>query len=107
MLTRIRNANLIRSRNVNVINTKINYNILILLKQEGFVENFKELGNESNKSYLSIELKYKGPKRKPYITCLKTISKPGLRVYVSYKNIPKILGGIGIAICTSRKLKLD
>nr|YP_009032745.1 ribosomal protein S8 [Euglenaformis proxima]AGL12011.1 ribosomal protein S8 [Euglenaformis proxima] len=108
MLTRMRNANLVKSKSVKIINTKINYSVLTILKQEGFIENFKTIVDESKKVYISIGLKYKGPKVKPYITFLKIISKPGLRVYVNYKNIPKILGGIGIAILsTSSGLMTD
>lgn len=48
--------------------------------------------------YISINLKYKGTKQKPYISGLKRVSKPGFRVYVNYKNVPKVLGGIGISV---------
>lgn len=106
MLTRLRNSMLVKSHKVDVIRTKLNLNIIRILKNEGFIESFEESGESypvqdgsSVRKYITITLKYKGKKQVPYITELKRISKPGLRVYVSYKEIPKILGGIGLAVC--------
>nr|YP_009145407.1 ribosomal protein S8 [Cryptoglena skujai]AKL39032.1 ribosomal protein S8 [Cryptoglena skujai] len=106
MLTRIRNSNLRRSRKVKVIKTNLTLNIAKILKQEGFIESFDVVSNlELNNSYdfILITLKFKGLKQKPYITQLKRISKPGFRVYVSHNNIPKVLGGIGIAVLSTSK----
>ena len=106
MLTRIRNSILVKSQKVNVIRTRLNVGIARILKNEGFIESFEESGKLYSvldgfyvHQYITITLKYKGSKQIPYITQLKRVSKPGLRVYVSYKNIPKILGGIGLAVC--------
>lgn len=105
MLTRIRNAILIKSPDVVVIKNRLTLNITKLLKQEGFIESFEECGpvylteNSFVNKQICITLKYKGIKQTPYITNLKRISKPGLRVYANYKNIPKVLGGIGTAVC--------
>jgi small subunit ribosomal protein S8 len=104
MLTRVRNALLVKSRTVSVIRTKVNSEIAGILKKEGFIESFEEHGDvyftEKGpvKQKIRIVLKYKGEKQKSYITNLKRISKPGLRVYVNCSNIPKVLGGVGVAV---------
>lgn len=102
MLTRIRNANLSKHQIAQVPSTKITKNILKVLKEEGFIYEFEEI-QEKPKKYLIISLKYKGKNKKPIITELKRISKPGLRVYVNHKELPKVLGGIGIAIISTSK----
>nr|YP_009397286.1 ribosomal protein S8 [Thuretia quercifolia]ARW66472.1 ribosomal protein S8 [Thuretia quercifolia] len=107
MLTRIRNANLAKHQIVQVPDTKMTKNILQVLKEEGFIYEFQEIG-EDLKNYLLISLKYKGKNKKPIITELKRISKPGLRVYANHKELPKVLGGIGIAvISTSQGVMTD
>lgn len=104
MLVRIKNALMVKSREVNVVRTNLNLNIAKLLKEEGFIDSYEEFGNlyTSNESFVSsnlqLVLKYKGVKQKPYITNIKRISRPGFRVYTNYKNIPKIMGGIGVAV---------
>lgn len=106
MLTRIRNSNLRRSRKVKIIRTKLTFNIAKILKQEGFIESFDVVSSVEKNcpcSFILITLKFKGLKQKPYITELKRISKPGFRVYVNHKNIPTVLGGVGIAVCLSKK----
>lgn len=102
MLTRLRNANLARHQIVQVPATKITRNIIKVLKEEGFIDEFEEVG-ENLRNYLLISLKYKGKKKKPIITALKRISKPGLRVYANYKELPRVLGGIGIAVISTSK----
>ena len=102
MLTRIRNANLAKHQIVQVPATTITKNILKVLQNEGFIYQFEEIG-ENLKNYLLISLKYKGKNKKPVITELKRISKPGLRVYANHKELPKVLGGIGIAIISTSK----
>nr|QUE29029.1 ribosomal protein S8 [Madagascaria erythrocladioides] len=105
MLTRIRNANLARHQIVQVPATKITKNIL--LRDEGFIDNFDEI-EENTRLYLLISLKYKGKNRYPVLTALKRVSKPGLRVYANHKELPKVLGGLGIAIIsTSRGIMTD
>nr|QCI06413.1 ribosomal protein S8 [Dictyurus purpurascens] len=102
MLTKIRNANLAKHQIVQVTSTKMTKNILKVLKQEGFIYEFEEIA-ENLRNYLIIFLKYKGKNKKPIITELKRISKPGLRVYANNKELPKVLGGIGIAIISTSK----
>lgn len=110
MLTRIKNASLVRSRKVLILKNSLVLNVLTLLKQEGFIESFEEIkANDLIKKnlserYILVLLKYKGVKQEPYITNLKRISKPGLRVYSSYKNLKKVLGGIGVAVFVKREI---
>nr|YP_009105802.1 ribosomal protein S8 [Koliella corcontica]AIT94528.1 ribosomal protein S8 [Koliella corcontica] len=99
MLTRIRNANLIKSKSVLIPLTHLSQQISIVLEKEGFIDSF--LITSSNE--LQIKLKYKGLYKTPCITNLKRISKPGLRIYINYKEIPKILGGMGILILSTSK----
>nr|YP_010336998.1 ribosomal protein S8 [Madagascaria erythrocladioides]UNJ16583.1 ribosomal protein S8 [Madagascaria erythrocladioides] len=107
MLTRIRNANLARHQIVQVPATKITKNIIKVLRDEGFIDNFDEI-EENTRLYLLISLKYKGKNRYPVLTALKRVSKPGLRVYANHKELPKVLGGLGIAIIsTSRGIMTD
>ena len=107
MLTRIRNANLAKHQIVQVPATKMTRNIVQVLKEEGYIEYFEGI-NEILQTFLLISLKYKGKKRESVITALKRISKPGLRVYANHKEIPKVLGGLGIAIIsTSRGVMTD
>ena len=102
MLTRIRNANIIKHQIVQIPATKMSKAIAIILKDEGFIENF-EIYRENNFSYLLISLKYKGKLRQPVICKIKRISKPGLRVYVNSQQSPKILDDLGIAILSTSK----
>nr|YP_009393770.1 ribosomal protein S8 [Caloglossa beccarii]ARW62332.1 ribosomal protein S8 [Caloglossa beccarii] len=102
MLTRIRNAILAKHQIVQVPSTKMSKNVLKVLEEEGYINEFKEIQDHLN-NYLIISLKYKGRNKEPIITKLKRISKPGLRVYVSHKELPKVLGGIGIAIISTSK----
>nr|AND48132.1 ribosomal protein S8 [Flatbergium novo-caledoniae] len=100
MITSIRNANLGRTKVVQVPATSTTRNIGKILLREGFMESFRE-HQENKKSFLVFTLKYRGRKKKPHITTLRRISKPGLRVYSNHKEIPKVLGGIGIAILST------
>ena len=107
MLTRIRNANLARHQIVQVPATNMTRNMANVLKEEGFVQNFEQIG-EGIETHLMISLKYNGKNRQPVITALKRISKPGLRVYANHKELPRVLGGLGIAIIsTSRGVMTD
>nr|YP_009942309.1 ribosomal protein S8 [Haplocladium microphyllum]QOC71478.1 ribosomal protein S8 [Haplocladium microphyllum] len=107
MITSIRNANLEKTKTVQVPATNITRNVGRILLQEGFIENFRE--HKENKFYfLVFTLKYQGRKKKPYITTLRRISKPGLRMYSNHKEIPKVLGGMGIVILsTSQGIMTD
>lgn len=100
MLTRIRNANLARHQTTQVPATKMTRSIAKVLQEEGFISEFEEAG-EGVKRNLVISLKYKGKNRQPLINTLKRVSKPGLRVYSNKKELPRVLGGIGIAIIST------
>ncbi len=100
MLTRIRNATLAKHQKTLVPATKMTRSIASVLRSEGFISDFTEEG-EGIKCNLVISLKYKGKNRQPIITTLKRVSKPGLRVYSNKKDLPRVLGGIGIAIIST------
>jgi small subunit ribosomal protein S8 len=107
MLTRLRNASLAKHQIVQIPSTKMTTNIINILLEEGFIENFEEIGESFNKQLL-VSLKYKGKKRSPLITALKRVSKPGLRVYANRKELPRVLGGLGVAvISTSQGVMTD
>ncbi|KAH7436978.1 hypothetical protein KP509_05G049100 [Ceratopteris richardii] len=80
--------------------TKMTKNIVQILLAEGFLKSVTE-HRENKKDFLDIRLKYFGRKKEPYITEIKSISKPGLKVHYDGKNTPKILGGMGIAILST------
>jgi small subunit ribosomal protein S8 len=100
MLTRIRNAGLARHQTTNIPSTKMTRSIAAVLQNEGFIEGFSET-EDGVKRTLVVALKYKGKARRPLITTLKRVSKPGLRVYSNRKELPRVLGGIGIAIIST------
>lgn len=102
MLTRIRNAGLVRHQTTNVPATKMTRSIARVLKEEGFIADFEE-SSEGIKNFLVISLKYKGKNRQPIIKAMKRVSRPGLRVYSNRKELPRVLGGIGIAIISTSK----
>jgi small subunit ribosomal protein S8 len=106
MLTRIRNAQLVKHETVCVLNTQINTKISSILKKEGYIDSFNIFTDSNNK--LEIHLKYLGHQKQPCITNLKRLSSPGLRRYSNYKDIPSILGGRGLVILsTSRGIMTD
>lgn len=98
MITRIRNANLVRASFVKVRNTKLTLSIAKVLKQEGFID-LVFSDNLSKSEFLIIVLKYKVLRDKPYITTIRRVSTSGQRIYCNSKNLPRVLGGIGVAIC--------
>jgi small subunit ribosomal protein S8 len=100
MLTRIRNASIVKHQTTNLPATKMTRSIATVLKSEGYVGDFEEVGEGIDKK-LVLTLKYKGKNRQPLITALKRVSKPGLRVYSNHKDLPKVLGGIGIAVIST------
>jgi len=101
MLTRIRNANMVRHETVEVSSSKMKKEIVEILKREGFIRDAEYI--EDNKhGIIRIFLKY-GPNNERVITGLKRISKPGLRVYAKANEIPKVLNGLGIAIISTSK----
>ncbi|MBD1853154.1 30S ribosomal protein S8 [Leptolyngbya sp. FACHB-711] len=100
MLTRIRNATMARHQTTEVPSTKMTRSIAEVLRSEGFIADFTEQ-EEGIKRMLVLSLKYKGKNRRPIINTLKRVSKPGLRVYSNRKDLPRVLGGIGIAIIST------
>lgn len=102
ILTRIRNANLVKHQIVQVPATNMSIALTTILKQEGFIEDFENY-TEKNKKYLLLSLKYFGKGRKPIISNLERVSKPGLRVYTNSKALPVVLDNIGIAIISTSK----
>ena len=107
MLTRIRNGNKARFKNVNVYMSQMNMNIAKVLKATGYINNHEVVKDENGHPMLKITLKYPDAKR-TVITDIKRVSKPGRRVYVSADKIPKVLNGFGIAIIsTSRGVMTD
>ncbi len=106
MLTRIRNANMVHKQDVNIPASKIKQEVANILYKEGFVSGY-EMIEDDKQGVIRVYLKY-GENKEKVITGLKRISKPGLRVYVKNEEIPKVLGGLGIAILsTSRGVMSD
>ena len=103
MLTRIRNANAMRYTDVSVPASNLKIEIARILKEEGFIKDYKVVKGDSDvQGTIEITLKY-GEKKERVITGLKRISKPGLRVYAKSNEIPKVLNGLGIAIISTSK----
>lgn len=102
MLTRIRNAHLVKHQIVQIPVTKMSLAIATILKEEGFIEDFERY-EENKREYLLLSLKYIGKFRKSVISEIKRISKPGLRVYVGSKELPQVLDNLGIAIMSTPK----
>ena len=101
MLTRIRNANQMRYKEVEVPASKMKLEIARILKEEGFIVDFKVKKNNVQ-NIIVLTLKY-GEKKERVITGLKRISKPGLRVYAKAEEVPTVLNGLGIAIVSTSK----
>jgi small subunit ribosomal protein S8 len=101
MLTRIRNANLVRHEKVELPASTVKKQITEILKREGFIRD-AEYVEDSKQGLIRIFLKY-GPNNERVITGLKRISKPGLRVYTKSTEVPRVLGGLGIAIISTSK----
>ena len=102
MLTRIRNANTAKHDTVSVPSSKMKLAIAEILKKEGFIKGF-EIVEENGFNTIVITLKYGADKNEKIITGLKRISKPGLRVYANCEDLPKVLGGLGIAILSTNQ----
>ena len=106
MLTRIRNANSVHHDKVEIPASKVKQAMAEILKREGFIKDY-DLVNDNKQGVLRLSLKY-GPNREKVITGLKRISKPGLRVYAKKEQLPRVLGGLGIAIIsTSQGIMTD
>ena len=102
MLTRVRNALNAGHTTVNVPASKMKVEIARILKQEGFINDYKVEGETAKDKAIVIELKF-GPEGQKVITGLKRISKPGLRVYARNDAVPRVLNGLGIAIISTSK----
>jgi small subunit ribosomal protein S8 len=100
MLTRIRNATMVKHQIVQIPATKMALAIASILKEEGFIEDFESY-TENQFKYLLISLKYIGKLRQPVICKIKRVSKPGLRVYSNSKELPRVLDNLGIAIIST------
>jgi small subunit ribosomal protein S8 len=112
LLTRIRNASMVQHSSVNVPYSRINLQICEILEKEGYIHSFQlssntNLTTTNDASTIIIRLKYRYSKtlrakvKQSCITNLRRISKPGLRIYTNYKEIPRILGGTGIVILST------
>ena len=99
MLTRIRNANSSKHESVSVPCSKLRIEIAKILDNEGYIAGYEVIEDEIQ-GMIKINLKY-GPGKQKVITGLKRVSKPGLRVYASKENLPKVLKGLGIAIIST------
>jgi small subunit ribosomal protein S8 len=102
MLTRIRNATMVKHQIVQIPVTKMSLAIVAILKEEGFIEDFESY-KENNVNYLLLSLKYTGKSRKSVICKIERVSKPGLRVYANSKKLPRVLDNLGIAIMSTSK----
>ncbi len=101
LLIRIRNASFAEQEKVDIPASKLKVRIAEIMKQEGFVKNFRVI-EDGKQGTLRIYLKY-GPDQERVISGMKRISRPGRRIYVSADKIPSILGGIGVAILSTPK----
>ena len=101
MLTRIRNAIIAKHKEVSIPTSKTKVNIAEVLLNEGFISAYEVVG-EGVDSVIKITLKY-GPNNERVINGIKRISKPGLRIYAGYEDLPKVLNGLGIAIVSTSK----
>ena len=102
MLTRIRNATMVKHQIVQIPVTKMSIAIATILKDEGYIEDFENY-QEDNRKYLLLSLKYIGKSRKSVISVIKRVSKPGLRVYAKSNQLPRVLDNLGIAIVSTSK----
>ena len=102
MLTRIRNANMVKHQIVQIPMTKMSLAISEILKEEGFIEDFESY-TEDKRNYLLLSLRYNGKSRQPVICKIERVSKPGLRIYANSKKLPRVLDNLGIAILSTSK----
>jgi small subunit ribosomal protein S8 len=108
MLTRIRNANVAMHDNVRMPSSKLKENLAAILKREGYIEGYSVRNDETRPgSILEITMKYT-PERARTISGIRRVSKPGLRVYTKADKLPRVLGGLGVAVLsTSQGLMTD
>jgi len=101
MLTRIRNASSVFHDTVDIPGSNLKKELARILKEEGFIRDYK-VAEDGKQGVIRIYLKYAPPKRQ-VISGIKRISKPGLRVYAQRDRVPKVLGGLGVAILSTSK----
>jgi len=101
MLTRIRNAVMVRHDSVLIPASKMKLSIAKILKDEGFISDYEVLRGKPHRT-IKIHLKY-SDKSQPVLSGLERVSKPGLRVYVGWQEIPRVAGGLGVAIVSTSK----
>lgn len=102
MLTRIRNASEMRHQRTKIPASRMSRSIAQVLQQEGFISAIGEEGNDVH-TQIVLELKYSGKQRQPTIRSMQRVSKPGLRIYRNTRSLPKVLGGLGVAIISTSK----
>jgi len=101
MLTRIRNASRVKLPSVSMPSSRLKVALAETLKESGYIEKFTVLDSGRNQKSLTITLKYTGKNSTPVIEGIRRISKPSCRVYVNSNEIPRVLGGLGVAILTT------
>lgn len=101
MLTRIRNGQSAQHQKVEIPGSRLKIELARILKEEGYVANYR-VADHANKKVLKVYLKYRAD-RKPVITRLTRVSKPSRRVYVDRRNVPLVIGGMGVAVLTTSK----
>jgi small subunit ribosomal protein S8 len=102
MLTRIRNANRANHDHVLVPASKVKQEILRILKDEGFIADFKVTPAEGRQGTIRVNLRY-GPRKEPVLMGIQRVSKSGLRVYAKRRAVPRVQAGLGVAILTTSK----
>jgi len=101
MLARVRNASLIKRKDVSMPSSKLKVEIAKILKEEGYIKNFKVI-DDDKQGILNISLKYTEANQS-VITGLRRVSKPGCRIYCTRESIPKVLDGLGVAVISTSK----
>ncbi len=99
LITRIRNANRANHEKVDIPSSRLKQEVVRLIKEEGFIRNYKVL-EDKRQGMIRVFLKY-GPNRERVINNLERISKPGRRIYTTAEGIPRVLGGLGVAILST------
>ncbi len=100
LLTRIRNANLKFKERVDVPFSKMKLEVVRILKEEGFIANYKPLYSQGRRGTVRVFLKYTADKER-VLQGIKRVSKPGLRVYRSFRDIPRVRGGFGVTLLST------
>ena len=101
MLTRVRNANAVKHKSVDIPSSNLKKEIATIMLDEGFIKSY-DIIEDGKQGIMRIQLKY-GKNKEKVLTGIKKISKPGLRVYVRKTEIPRVLGGLGIAVISTSK----